>query len=89
MVSPAHAQPQPEAPAGLVALPATEASTRSRTRSTRASKGDQLKNRLLLKNGLEKQGFVNYDNEWWHYTYKPEPFPDTYFDLPIDRSSLE
>ena len=45
--------------------------------------GDQLKNRLLLKAGLEAQGFVNYENEWWHYTFKPEPFPDTYFDFPV------
>ncbi len=50
--------------------------------------GDELKNRLLLKEGLEKQGFVNYDKEWWHYTYQPEPYPDTYFDFPIDPDSL-
>ncbi|ORB30526.1 M15 family metallopeptidase [Mycolicibacterium parafortuitum] len=50
--------------------------------------GDQLKNRLLLKDGLEKQGLQNYENEWWHFTYKPEPFPDTYFDFPVDPASL-
>ena len=21
--------------------------------------------------------------EWWHFTYTPEPYPDTYFDFPI------
>lgn len=50
--------------------------------------GEQLKNRLLLKDGLEKQGFENYPNEWWHFTYKPETFPETYFDFPVDPSSL-
>jgi D-alanyl-D-alanine dipeptidase len=45
--------------------------------------GDQAKNRLLLVEGLERQGFVNYDKEWWHFTLKPEPFPDTYFDFPV------
>lgn len=50
--------------------------------------GDQLKNRLLLKDGLEKQGFEYYPNEWWHFTYKPESFPETYFDFPVDPSSL-
>jgi zinc D-Ala-D-Ala dipeptidase len=50
--------------------------------------GDELKNRLLLKEGLEKQGFVNYDKEWWHFTYRPEPYPDTYFDFPVDGNSL-
>jgi D-alanyl-D-alanine dipeptidase len=50
--------------------------------------GDQAKNRLLLGEGLERQGFVNYDKEWWHFTFKPadtgEPYPDTYFDFPVD-----
>ncbi|OPY00570.1 MAG: D-alanyl-D-alanine dipeptidase [Syntrophorhabdus sp. PtaB.Bin184] len=44
----------------------------------------QRANRLLLKTLMEKQGFVNYDKEWWHFTLKNEPFPDTYFDFPID-----
>ena len=50
--------------------------------------GEQLKNRLLLKDGLEKHGLQNYENEWWHFAVKPEAFPDTYFDFPIDPSSL-
>ncbi|MDX6315885.1 MAG: zinc D-Ala-D-Ala dipeptidase [Streptomyces sp.] len=50
--------------------------------------GEQLKNRLLLKNTLEGLGFVNLAEEWWHYTYKPELFPDTYFDFPVSRASL-
>ncbi|WP_242670357.1 M15 family metallopeptidase [Mycobacterium decipiens] len=50
--------------------------------------GEQLKNRLFLMEVLQSQGFVNYENEWWHYTYQPEPFPDTYFDFPIEQSSL-
>lgn len=50
--------------------------------------GEQLKNRLLLKDGLEKQGLENYENEWWHFTYKPETYPDTYFDFPVTRGSL-
>ncbi|MCH9732283.1 MAG: M15 family metallopeptidase, partial [Actinomycetia bacterium] len=39
--------------------------------------GEQLKNRLLLKKGLEKHGFVNYAKEWWHFTYQPQTYPDT------------
>jgi D-alanyl-D-alanine dipeptidase len=50
--------------------------------------GIQLKNRLLLKEGLEEQGLVNYENEWWHFTHKPEIYPETYFDFPVDPSSL-
>jgi zinc D-Ala-D-Ala dipeptidase len=40
--------------------------------------------RALLKSLMEKHGFVNYDKEWWHYTLKGEPFPDTYFDFDIE-----
>jgi zinc D-Ala-D-Ala dipeptidase len=50
--------------------------------------GEQLANRLLLKNALEAQGFVNYAAEWWHYTFQPELFPDTYFDFPVANDSL-
>ncbi|MEU4112161.1 M15 family metallopeptidase [Streptomyces sp. NPDC027717] len=50
--------------------------------------GRQHANRLLLKNTLEHLGFVNLAEEWWHYTYKPEPYPDTYFDFPVARKSL-
>lgn len=55
---------------------------------TQAIQGYQLENRMLLKDVLQQQGFVNYANEWWHYTYQPEPYPDTYFDFPVDRSSV-
>ncbi|MBN1471455.1 MAG: M15 family metallopeptidase [Syntrophaceae bacterium] len=41
-------------------------------------------NRLLLKTLMEKHGFKNYDMEWWHYTLKSEPYPDTYFDFVIE-----
>lgn len=43
----------------------------------------QKMDRLLLKAVMEKHGFVNYDKEWWHFTLKNEPFPDTYFDFSI------
>ncbi|MER6345691.1 M15 family metallopeptidase [Streptomyces sp. NPDC001595] len=50
--------------------------------------GEQRANRLLLKNTLEELGFVNLAEEWWHFTYKPEPYPDTYFDFPVSARSL-
>jgi D-alanyl-D-alanine dipeptidase len=40
--------------------------------------------RLLLKRRMEKEGFVSYEKEWWHFTYKNEPFPNKYFDFPIE-----
>ncbi|MEV6943543.1 M15 family metallopeptidase [Streptomyces sp. NPDC051172] len=50
--------------------------------------GEQRANRLLLKTTMEGLGFVNLAEEWWHYTYKPEPYPDTYFDFPVSWKSL-
>lgn len=41
-------------------------------------------NRLLLKSLMEKHGFKNYDMEWWHYTLRNEPYPDTYFNFVIE-----
>lgn len=45
---------------------------------------EQDKNRLIIKNTMERNGFSAYPNEWWHYTLNNEPYPDTYFDFPID-----
>jgi D-alanyl-D-alanine dipeptidase len=50
--------------------------------------GEQRANRMLLKDTLEQLGFVNLPEEWWHFTYKPELFPDTYFDFPVSYRSL-
>ncbi|MFF3207036.1 M15 family metallopeptidase [Streptomyces sp. NPDC002962] len=50
--------------------------------------GRQRANRILLKTTLEALGFVNLAEEWWHYTFKPEPYPDTYFDFPVSARSL-
>lgn len=44
---------------------------------------EQKNNRLLLKTVMEKYGFLNYNKEWWHYTLKNEPYPDTYFNFPV------
>jgi D-alanyl-D-alanine dipeptidase len=40
-------------------------------------------NRHYLCSILETSGFSSYHCEWWHYTLKDEPYPDTYFDFPI------
>ncbi|MFF9901519.1 M15 family metallopeptidase [Streptomyces longispororuber] len=50
--------------------------------------GKQRAHRDLLRNTLAKVGFVNLPEEWWHFTYKPEMFPETYFDFPVSRRSL-
>ncbi|MGX1031767.1 M15 family metallopeptidase [Streptomyces sp. SAI-097] len=61
--------------------------TRSHTLDPRIQ-GAQRANRLLLKNTLEDAGLVNLPEEWWHFTHKPESYPDTYFDFPVSAKSL-
>ena len=41
-------------------------------------------NRRLLRLGMEECGFTAYENEWWHYPLREEPYPDTWFDFPIE-----
>jgi zinc D-Ala-D-Ala dipeptidase len=44
--------------------------------------------RVYLKGVMEKHGFKNYAEEWWHFTLKDEPYPanldSSYFDFVID-----
>ena len=44
----------------------------------------QMKNRMLLRTIMIKNGFIPYDNEWWHFTLKDEPYPTTYFNFTIE-----
>jgi D-alanyl-D-alanine dipeptidase len=40
-------------------------------------------NRRFMRSLMEKNGFAPFFAEWWHYTLKEEPYPDTYFDFPL------
>ena len=44
----------------------------------------QRTNRLLLKTIMEKYGFKPYSKEWWHFTLKQEPYPETYFNFNVE-----
>ena len=43
----------------------------------------QLKNRQLLREVMIKHGFKPLETEWWHFTLKNEPYPDTYFTFTV------
>jgi len=43
-----------------------------------------LQNRLFLKEIMEKHGFKNLKEEWWHFSLKNEPYPKKYFDFEIE-----
>ena len=40
-------------------------------------------NRMMLREVMVRHGFKPYDNEWWHFTLKNEPYPTTYFIFPV------
>ena len=44
---------------------------------------NQKENRMQLRTIMLAYGFKPYDNEWWHFTLRNEPFPKTYFNFPI------
>jgi D-alanyl-D-alanine dipeptidase len=56
---------------------------RSHTQSNVVSV-DARANRHALQRIMEGAGFRGYFAEWWHFTLINEPFPDTYFDIPIE-----
>lgn len=43
----------------------------------------QQQNRLLLRNIMIQNGFYPVQGEWWHFTLRNEPYPDTYFNFPV------
>jgi D-alanyl-D-alanine dipeptidase len=48
---------------------------------TANASGEAAANRQKLKSAMEREGFVNYDQEWWHFSFAvPNPLR---FDRPI------
>ncbi len=43
----------------------------------------QFENRMILRQAMLRHGFKPLSSEWWHFTLKDEPFPDTYFNFPV------
>lgn len=52
--------------------------------NTQQVTAEQKQNREILRLVMRKYGFRSYSEEWWHYTYDAEPYPDTYFDFPVE-----
>ena len=46
---------------------------------------EQFANRLILRQAMLRHGFKPLDSEWWHFTLKDEPYPDTYFEFPVEN----
>ena len=43
----------------------------------------QFANRMILRRAMLRHGFKPYNSEWWHFTLRNEPYPDTYFTFPV------
>lgn len=50
---------------------------------------EQYENRMTLRNLMLRNGFEPIDCEWWHFTLKDEPYPDTYFEFPVSSEYLK
>ncbi|MCR4687778.1 MAG: M15 family metallopeptidase [Lachnospiraceae bacterium] len=50
---------------------------------------EQYANRMILREAMLNHGFKPLDEEWWHFTLKDEPFPDTYFTFPVNSESVD
>ena len=50
---------------------------------------EQHANRMILQRAMVRNGFRPLECEWWHFTLKNEPYPDTYFDFPVSSEYLK
>jgi D-alanyl-D-alanine dipeptidase len=49
----------------------------------RAVSAQQRAHRMLLQALMTQHGFRPYPREWWHFTLENEPYPDSYYDFPV------
>lgn len=44
---------------------------------------DPARLEMAIRNAMLRHCFKPLDSEWWHFTLKNEPYPDTYFTFPV------
>ena len=57
----------------------------SKSPAGRTITAEQFRNRMILREAMIRHGFMPFETEWWHFTLKDEPFPDTYFTFPVKK----
>ncbi|WP_355583447.1 M15 family metallopeptidase [Xanthomonas cannabis] len=57
--------------------------TRAHTDAPEITDAQRAQRRRLLR-AMAAEGFANYPMEWWHFTFRPEPTPDTAYDVPVE-----
>ena len=51
----------------------------------RSITAEQFANRMILREAMLAHGFKPLSSEWWHFTLREEPYPDTYFTFPVKQ----
>ena len=49
---------------------------------------EEIDNRYFLRSTMVKHGFRPIEEEWWHFTLENEPYPNTYFDFPVNAGEV-
>lgn len=44
---------------------------------------EQINNRRILRTVMSAHNFRPDNEEWWHFSLRNEPYPNTYFDFPV------
>ena len=55
----------------------------SKSPTYRSITPEQFHNRMILRKAMLAHGFKPLSTEWWHFTLKDEPFPNTYFTFSV------
>ena len=63
--------------------PETGKYTGGKSKAGRSITAEQFHNRMILRQAMLRHGFKPLDTEWWHFTLKNEPVPNTYFTFPL------
>ena len=50
---------------------------------------EQFEHGMILRTAMLHHGFKPLDSEWWHFTLRDEPFPDTYFTFPVRQLNAQ
>ena len=50
---------------------------------THTLSSEQINNRMFLREIMLNHGFLPLETEWWHFTLKDEPYPNTYFNFDV------
>jgi D-alanyl-D-alanine dipeptidase len=57
----------------------------SKSPTGRSITPEQFQHRMILRQAMLRHGFKPLSTEWWHFTLREEPFPDTYFTFPVKQ----